>query len=123
MPSISIMLLCYMPVAVLLYRCVHCYHATLLPVVAVLLHRYRPFLSCCAASSSATVPVRPLLSCYSAPVVAVLLHRYRPFLSCCAASSSATAPMASITTVSCCSATGGSSATAPTQSISFMLRC
>ncbi|KAE8914234.1 hypothetical protein PF005_g2027 [Phytophthora fragariae] len=39
------------------------------------------------------------------PVVAVLLHRHRPFLSCCAASSSATAPMASIATVSCCSAT------------------
>ncbi|KAE9050636.1 hypothetical protein PR003_g2753 [Phytophthora rubi] len=43
-------------------------------LVAVLLRRCRPFLSCCSAST------------------AVLLHRCRPFLSCCSASSSATAP-------------------------------
>ncbi|KAE9336697.1 hypothetical protein PR003_g12374 [Phytophthora rubi] len=66
-------------------------HAALL--VAVVLHRYRLFLSCCSASSSATAPMRS-------------------FLLCCSASSSATAPMASIATVSCCSATGSSSATA-----------
>ncbi|KAE8957594.1 hypothetical protein PR003_g32802 [Phytophthora rubi] len=46
-----------MPVAVLLRRCVHCYDAALLPVVAVLLHRWRTLLSCCSASSSATVPM------------------------------------------------------------------
>ncbi|KAE9014585.1 hypothetical protein PF010_g8342 [Phytophthora fragariae] len=46
-------------------------------------------------------------------LVAVLLDRYHLFLSCCSASSSATAPMASIATVSCYSATGSSSATAP----------
>ncbi|KAE9361046.1 hypothetical protein PF008_g1421 [Phytophthora fragariae] len=44
------MLLCCMPVAVLLQRCVHCYDAALLPVVAVLLHQCRPFLSCCSAT-------------------------------------------------------------------------
>ncbi|KAE9166310.1 hypothetical protein PF004_g29208 [Phytophthora fragariae] len=30
-----------------------CCHAALLHVVAVPLHRYRPFLSCCSASSTA----------------------------------------------------------------------
>ncbi|KAE8896170.1 hypothetical protein PF005_g30475 [Phytophthora fragariae] len=54
-------------------------------LVAVSLYRWRQLLSCCSASSSATVPIRPLLSCYSA--------------------------------------TGSSSATAPIPSISFMLRC
>ncbi|KAE8977246.1 hypothetical protein PR003_g26251 [Phytophthora rubi] len=68
-------------VAVHCTDCLHCFHAAvlvavfqrcylchgaLLHVVAVLLHRYRPFLSCCS-SSSATAPIASIaimLLCY-----------------------------------------------------------
>ncbi|KAE9338524.1 hypothetical protein PF008_g12022 [Phytophthora fragariae] len=81
-------------VSVLLHRCVHFYHAALLhavavllhpfyhaAIVAVLLHRLPPLLSCCSAtcSSSATAP---FLSYYY--------------------SSSATAPIASIAIMLLC---------------------
>ncbi|KAE8989381.1 hypothetical protein PR003_g23101 [Phytophthora rubi] len=54
-------------------------------------------LLCCSALLVAVL-LHPLLSCCAALLVAVLLHRWRISLSCCSAtgSSSATAPMAFI---------------------------
>ncbi|KAE9027634.1 hypothetical protein PR003_g10829 [Phytophthora rubi] len=48
-------------------------HAALLYVVAVLLHRYHPFLLCYSASSSAVAPMGPFLVNHAALLVAVLL--------------------------------------------------
>ncbi|KAE8997144.1 hypothetical protein PR003_g17946 [Phytophthora rubi] len=63
--------------------------------------------------------MRIFLSGCSLHAVAVLLHRLPPLLSCCFASRSVSA----VLLVSCCSATCGSSATAPISSISIMLLC
>ncbi|KAE9012002.1 hypothetical protein PR002_g14928 [Phytophthora rubi] len=125
-------------------------HAALL--VAVVLHRYRLFLSCCSASSSATAPMRSFLLCCSAsssatapiPSISIMLLYYTDAsissVLCCSASSSATALMSSFLLYHAAlllevavllhrwrpflsCCSASSSATGPIPSISIMLLC